>query len=402
MRRWPRATVAAGIGWAVAIFCAAALHGQATSPPGDLPTRIEASNRDLAAIRTQIKQHRAQVEELAAEQKDASAQLKHLNQEMQLVQNLITELDEREAILTQQSLELQERLDAHQKIYAQRQAVTGRRLRSLYIQGPQRRLQVILASRSFSSLITRLRFATLMARLDSRLIEGIRQEGLSILAERQDLQAALAGIWEAREEAHQQRARLEIMNTEHQAILGELQQQKRTAEKQLTDLRSNEQALSDLLARLERQRQRREGVVGSAQGALSAAAGGWEWPATGEVVQSFGRSVHPDFKTVTLNNGITIASAVGAPVYAAEAGQVEFGDRLPGFGRCIIVEHGAGTYTLYGNLGRLLFARGDQVSRGEIIAEVGEPEGDGGAQLYFEIREGKTPRDPLEWLKPRR
>jgi septal ring factor EnvC (AmiA/AmiB activator) len=111
--------------------------------------------------------------------------------------------------------------------------------------------------------------------------------------------------------------------------------------------------------------------------------------------------VHPRFKTVTVNNGVNVAAPLGSPVAAAADGKVEFSDDLPGFGQCVILDHGAGYYTLYAYLDRVFVAKGDVISRGQVVAEVGRPTGDEEPQLYFEVRQGRTPLDPADWLKSR-
>jgi septal ring factor EnvC (AmiA/AmiB activator) len=54
--------------------------------------------------------------------------------------------------------------------------------------------------------------------------------------------------------------------------------------------------------------------------------------------------------------------------------------------------------TLYGHAEVLYKSVGDWVAPGDVIAALS----DSGAapQLYFEIREGREPKDPLRWLKP--
>ena len=80
---------------------------------------------------------------------------------------------------------------------------------------------------------------------------------------------------------------------------------------------------------------------------------------------------------------------------------VEFADDLPGFGQCVILDHGAGYYTLYAHLDRVFVAKGDEIARGQVIAEVGRPAGGERPQLYFEVRHGRTPLDPADWLRSR-
>ena len=130
-------------------------------------------------------------------------------------------------------------------------------------------------------------------------------------------------------------------------------------------------------------------------------AGNLEWPVRGKLIRGFGRSVHPKFKTVTLNNGFNIAAPSGSPVAAVADGSVEYSDHLPGFGQCVILDHGAGYYTLYAHLEGVFVDKAEKIARGQVIAEVGRPAPGDDPQLYFEVRQGRTPLDPADWLRSR-
>ena len=95
------------------------------------------------------------------------------------------------------------------------------------------------------------------------------------------------------------------------------------------------------------------------------------------------------------------AAPAGSPVAAVSVGKVEFADELPGFGECVILDHGSGYYTLYAHLDRVFVDRGEEIARGQVVAEVGAPAPGERPQLYFEVRHGRTPLDPADWLRTR-
>ena len=130
-------------------------------------------------------------------------------------------------------------------------------------------------------------------------------------------------------------------------------------------------------------------------------AGALPWPVEGRVLKPFGRSVHPEFKTVVMNKGVNIGAPLGTPIRAVAAGTVEYVDWLPGYGKCIIVDHGDGYYTLYAHASAIFPTQGSRVRPGEVIGEVGDTGSLNGSQLYFEIRQGKNPLDPSLWLVSR-
>lgn len=119
--------------------------------------------------------------------------------------------------------------------------------------------------------------------------------------------------------------------------------------------------------------------------------GGFSWPVHGRIISDFG----PAAKGVR-NDGIQIAVPKGTPVLAAADGVVAYvGSSIPSLGGLIIIKHGDGYTTVYGNAKKLLVQRGQSVRRGQEIAVSGETGAATQPSLHFEIRKGRDPIDPL-------
>jgi len=89
------------------------------------------------------------------------------------------------------------------------------------------------------------------------------------------------------------------------------------------------------------------------------------------------------------------------PVLASADGTVAYvGSDIPSLGGLVILQHGGGWTTVYGHAGQLLVQRGQSVKRGQMIALSGDS-GASRAQLHFEMRQGRTPVDPLPRLPAR-
>ncbi|MGA7980733.1 MAG: peptidoglycan DD-metalloendopeptidase family protein [Chromatiaceae bacterium] len=117
----------------------------------------------------------------------------------------------------------------------------------------------------------------------------------------------------------------------------------------------------------------------------------WIWPLHGKVVQTF----RPGDRT---HQGIRIEGRRGEMVVAAEGGKVVYsGSGLKGYGNLIIVKHNNNYLSAYGFNRRLLVKEGEQVSRGQTLAEVGQVPG-GDYLLHFEIRKNGTAVNPLAYL----
>lgn len=96
-------------------------------------------------------------------------------------------------------------------------------------------------------------------------------------------------------------------------------------------------------------------------------------------------------------NGIVVAAAPGSPVRAVRPGKVAYADYLRGYGYLLIVDHGRGLMSLYGQNDKLHKKAGDSVAGNEVVATVGGGDGSEAAGLYFEIRHRGRPSDPAGW-----
>ena len=126
------------------------------------------------------------------------------------------------------------------------------------------------------------------------------------------------------------------------------------------------------------------------------------WPLEGAVVSTFGRQVHPQFRTVTFNNGIEISPQKNqAVVKAIHPGKVVFCDYHKGRGNVIIIDHGMSFHSIYGHCADFLVKNGDLVKTGQPIAIAGDTGSLEGITLYFQITSKAKPVDPLKWLRGR-
>jgi septal ring factor EnvC (AmiA/AmiB activator) len=118
-------------------------------------------------------------------------------------------------------------------------------------------------------------------------------------------------------------------------------------------------------------------------------------PVRGDITNRFG-ATRPD-STVQWK-GIFVRAATGQPVKTIAAGRVVFADWLRGFGNLLIIDHGNGYMSLYGDNETLYKQVGDELRGGDTIATVGNSGGNEDSGLYFELRLESKPLDPLKWL----
>ncbi len=114
----------------------------------------------------------------------------------------------------------------------------------------------------------------------------------------------------------------------------------------------------------------------------------WGWPVKGSLLARFTEG----------NRGIDIAGTKGTPVLAAAAGKVSYYEsNIRGYGRLLIIKHNETWLSAYAHNDKVLVKVGDEIKKGQKIAEMGASDADR-VKLHFEIRKNGRPLDPMKYL----
>jgi len=115
------------------------------------------------------------------------------------------------------------------------------------------------------------------------------------------------------------------------------------------------------------------------------------WPVRGRVLAGFAM---PNSK------GVDISGKLGEPVVAAAQGKVMYvGTGIRGYGKLIVIKHDNGFNSVYAHNREIMVKEGQNVTRGQKIAELGDSDADA-PKLHFEIRKSGKPVDPMRYLPP--
>lgn len=99
------------------------------------------------------------------------------------------------------------------------------------------------------------------------------------------------------------------------------------------------------------------------------------------------------------HQGLDVANKVGTPLYAADAGVVEFSGWSRGYGNNVVINHGGGKKTRYAHASKLFVRVGDEVEKGENIAAMGSTGWSTGPHIHFEVIINGKKYNPLNYVK---
>ncbi|MDR1620784.1 MAG: LysM peptidoglycan-binding domain-containing M23 family metallopeptidase [Synergistaceae bacterium] len=137
----------------------------------------------------------------------------------------------------------------------------------------------------------------------------------------------------------------------------------------------------------------------NSSGVVQKSSRSFRWPVMGKINSPFGWRRHPITRRRDFHTGLDIKASRGTVIRSSREGQVVYSGWMGGYGKVVVVEHSGGQSTLYAHCSSLLVKQGAKISVGQNIARVGSTGRTTGPHLHFEVRNGNSPVNPLQYLK---
>lgn len=350
--------------------------------------------KTITEIQTKLTTARDEVERLLGAQTDIYDQLDKVDAELELSSRLLRELRKQARTVKSEIQATTDTIGSLQQQSSSGNANYARHLRALYEYGEVAASvlpPVFLENTNQDDAVYLYR--RLISQDKKQLVEldvdiaGHRQLLTSLMARNEEL----TGLTTTRQTEERQ-ARQAVRQREQ--LLAKVKGEQKQKVREISDLEESSQLLGDIVAQFETEHRKAVDAFWPKERELALRMKGkLFWPVQGDVVTRFGLRRDRKSGLSSKSNGINITTVSGAKVVAASTGEVLYIGWARGLEKFVVVDHGGSIYSLYGNLDELLVSEGDQVIRGEKFATAAD------RQLHFEIRDGKLPVDPIEWLR---
>lgn len=291
---------------------------------------------------------------------------------------------------------------------AQEQRTLSRLLYHQYLSGQSDAIKLVLNREDPNEIARQLHYLGYVSRVRAELLVSLR-ENLSRLDKLTgETRRKSTDLRALQDEESRQKQRLVQEQSERQRVYAEVSSEIQESRKQLSTLKKDEKRLSNLIERLAREAAARakkkpgkrlanKALPGADSGAgdFRQLKGRMRLPVSGELTNRFGGQRQDSGLSW---KGLFIAAKSGREVKAIAGGKIVYADWLRGFGNLLILDHGDGYMSLYGNNESLLKQAGEEARAGDTIAAVGTSGGNPKSGLYFELRYQGKPFDPLPWV----
>ena len=399
-----------GLGVVLTVVITAWPHAPARSDQQPPPPTPAAVSSQLKQVQQQIESHQDLIEDARINALNLEQELNRIDSEIKKGQETVAALQEnlhrQEELIDQKVREI-----AALQVKKEATAVhVKKRLAAFYQTGEVGVVNALFSTTDLGDLLNLQEYVQSLFQYDQRILQGYRDQ-ISRQATAKDdltrakdqLQALIIQVEEGEEALVKSRKERDILlaqaRTEHELYAQALKELK-SAAADLAKAIKQAQALElkTIKKKISNQQAKNRTAASPAQG-FATRQGHIPPPAPGRIIRGFG-PYKDQFGNELHADGIDLDVAAGTTITAMHPGRVILSDRMSGYGKLVIIEHGDQYYTLVSGLASLAKQKGEEVKEGDALGTFDRSSGLINPGLHIEIRQGTTPVDPLLWLDP--
>lgn len=391
-----------------------------------LEQQIAANKKKLNAIASDMENQQAYIDTLNAQVEATQKQADVLQERIGLLNSDISSLNRQIESLNTKITQTQAKADDQQKQIEETFELLKKRMRAMYMSGGGTQLEFLLEAGDFETFLTRTELLRGVAKHDTELANQLSEELeefnkliKSMEADKASLQTQqetlVARKKDVQASAQQLSAKEDEINENVQKTNSYIQQLDKNSSayrSQMKKLQADRDEIDAKIAAYIREHASSPGNSGSSSNSGGSPSGAsssqgttskyllWPLPGFHQITSYFGPR---DLAGYTYHYGIDISGSgvYGHDIVAAESGTVLLAQTDKSWGKFILIDHGNGMLTRYAHCSKLLVSQGDKVTRGQVIAKVGDTGNVTGPHLHFEVYEGDQRYNPLNYLDPK-
>jgi len=360
---------------------------------------------ELANLRKRITAMQREMDKTSESKSEAADALRESERAISDSNRKLAELSTQQRAADRKLNELQTQEQQLSKSMTGQQALLGKLLYQQYLGGKQEYLKLFLNNQDPNLIARDLQYYQYIARSRSAWLTTLHKDLTALNIASAATRAQRSELDQLRTEQTAQKKTLENDQRARLQVLSKISLQLRQQRREINRLQRDENRLATLVDKITKMLAQPKSKSlfrndnlpdnrfdGSPFEQLK---GKLVLPVRGEITNHFG-APRPD--STVLWKGLFLRTSSGQAVKAVAAGRVVFADWLRGFGNLLIVDHGKGYMSLYGNNETIYKQVGDVLRGGDTVASVGNSGGNEDSGLYFELRHESKPLDPLKWL----
>jgi septal ring factor EnvC (AmiA/AmiB activator) len=351
--------------------------------------------KELEQVQKKLLQEKQKVKQTIKREKSTLSELERLNKILGKKQKELTDYDNRLSRTRSKIRQLENDILLMNGKIDKRASFLRERFKSIYKQRHGSIADMLVSAKDNQDLMKRIKYISLIAEYDRRLMSMYMREVKALNNTMETLDLMQKELEMNKRNVQKKTAELQENRRNKDKLLVSIKSERSSYEKMVKELEASSKSLREMIEKLRREK---DTVPVKGKG-FSQLRGRLPWPVYGKVLLPYGKHRDPKFNVTTYRKGIEISADLGSAVLSIAEGKVVFADSFKGYGQLVIVNHGGGYHTLYGNLSEIFHTTGDIIRRRQAVGKVGESGVLSESSLYFEIRYKGKPLNPTYWLR---
>lgn len=372
------------------VFCTFLLLGILQFSQVASPSESDTKQQQIRQIETDLSREKEQFLKLGIKETDLLGQLAEIEKKIAQKRESLEEVKE-ELRLSEKELKMQEeKLERLEQSSKEVRNKLSSRLIAFYKYGKRGYVHLLTSSKDLDQLRKRMKYLQVIMDEDQRLLKELADVQQKINEEVVAIKQRLTVIDGMKKVEIERLSSLKEELDKRVFLLMKVHKEKEFYETLIEELQLSARNLKETLLGLDRKQEK------TLPSGFANSKGKLPLPFHGEIIKPhdlWGVDI------VTTHKGIFIQGPLGTEVKAVFPGRVDFSGALKGYGQTIVINHGSRFFTVSAYLSERYKEKGDMVEKGEVIGLLGHTGPFERPQLYFELRRGGTPLDPLKWVK---
>ena len=360
---------------------------------------IQETEKQIKSLQSSIEKNNKEISKLQFEEKSTNQQLSITKKSIQNSKSLINAYNKKINLYNLQLRNLRTAVDNNNnKILNIKKNYKSRSI-NIYKKKDSNLNNFIFSANSISQAIYRIKYYNVISDINRDVLTKLNTTQLYNEKKKQEINQLLNNVDDDKKSKEKELISLDQKEKYQKTLLQKLQKEKAYISSEIQQQRKQIESLEKLRKQILEQKQqydteqlkqlkRIKANIKEFQGKLI-------WPVDGKIVKDFGPQWNSKLNTTLYNPGIDIAANPTASVRAVFDGLVTTITFISGYGTTIIIDHNNGYFTVLTHLDNLLVSKNMLVKEGQKIGFISQDSN----VVHFEIWGDNKTLNPKEWLE---
>ena len=374
---------------------------------------INSKNNELETLKNEINRYEVLINEKSKEEKLNNEVINQINKKIELTEKLIKRFTDEENYISKQIYKTKGNIEKQeQELFVLKNQLKNR-LRYLYKYGKSNLLKQITQTNDWNKKIYRTKYLEILNEYENQIKIKIKTNLNDLMIKKEQLEKEQQNKKNLIIEKNKKFNSLENDKKLKSSYLLKIKNQKDKLEQDLFSKKEMIEMIEKIIKKLysdKKETKKREQELAriranknkSTSGNFAKMKGKLIWPVNGKIIGKFGIHKNQELNIYTENLGIDIQTAANEKVYSVLDGVILTITNIRDYGDIIILDHGAGYYTVYSNLKNIIVYEGQYVDTYTHLAEVAQGTNSNYSNkniFNFQVWLNQGKLDPEEWIE---